>query len=397
MLNYQKIDFLAEINATNALKRELSYQEKDQIPLFSLKHAKQILEILIKEKMFAKTDTSFDRLVAFGDQELLENFLQTYYLESPKQQLFFLNDERFQKKLLRKNELTAEVQNALLSLNNRELLEIYISHYQFKIPQAKEFLKIADDALLAKYISRNHYTWNPLKTGPWGYTHFDSKIAELLKMVEETVFAKENPLAVIEFCKCLTISEEKHVSKLLTPENEEALLTYLKNYNSNRYTSLRWLANTKDRRVLEYCVLKNNFDLSSDVETKLFEFEDSEKWLQRYLEYTTLSPQNELRLLAPKYAELFENCVKNGKLRSEQVQLELFSEKYRPLLSDYIKKYSLHPLTEAKLFELDDDNELLKLYIEKRGKLSTEGEKLLFEGNNRELKLYYLKRIGQDK
>lgn len=401
-INYQKLEFLAEIGAEQTLKSQLPKGEQAQKPLFELKNAAKFLNILIEEGIFTPTEESIQRIIDFGDQALLDKFLSKCRVKSTQHQLFFLKSSKpeFAEKLLQRNKLTKEAQAELIALNNRDLLKLYISNRnEFDKPLAEKFIKQADDELLALYITQHHCSLSPNKVGLWGVPFFSFEAAGFLETIEKFVFAKVNPLATKAYCKYFIILDEKRLRMLLSPENEETLFSYLETCVKKSPHSVEWLAKTEDRRVLEYLVFQNPVKLPSKIESKLFEFDDAPRWLRQYFKRCLLhlSEANELRLFEPQYADLLSDYVQNGKMWSTAAHLKLLEDKYRPLLYQHLQKGQLCSLAQLKLFELNDNNELLKYYIAEKKELLNAAEQRLFEGSDRELKLYYLAQTGQDK
>lgn len=378
MVNYQKLDFLAEIGATKTLNKLLQ-QEPNQNKLFKLKNAAKLFDILIEKKCF---DTSLlPELLKLEDNALIEKYLRIYRERNPLHQCLIIETckPEITNLLFKRNELSVNAQTKLLSQNNEELISAYIEYRIFDRERTIIFFKQATPAQMIRYIHLYNRSINPYR-----------------KEIEPLIFATGNPEVITEYCANLTIANKESITKLLALKREDILLSYLEMNALYCDAAIHWLAETGDKTTLEYLIFQKRVRVAKQVINHLFVFEDAPRWIKQYISYAQLPEEVEAHLFEPQYRTLLRPYIDKNALRSNAAQELLFKDEDKTLLRLFIEKYPLHNQVQLQLFGLDDNQELLKFYIKKHG-LSSAAERHLFRGEDRELKLYYLAQIGEDK
>ncbi len=376
--NYQKLDFLAEIGATETLKkllREVSEQSK----LFGLKNVATLCNLLLDEKIF--DNECFDRLLQLNDDKLIEKYIRTKRMRYPLNQCRLIKTGKSEliKLMLMRNNLDRSAQKALLELNNEELIHIYTENHYFDKELTVIFFKQATSAQMKRYIHLHNRSFETYRS-----------------LLEPYIFATNSLEVIAEYCANLSIANNECACTLLKPERTEILLAYLKRYALDDDPMVSMFSEIGNRTALEYLVFQKQLRITPKAFEQMLKFEDATKWVEKYISYTALPETYEVMLFEPAYRHFLLPYIKEHHLFSYEAQTKLFEEENKALLREVINKHALHEAIQLKLFELDDNNELLKFHIEKHG-LSAAAERHMFRGNNKEMKLYYLAQTGQDK
>lgn len=346
-------DFLARIGAKKQIERIMIYgylpQKKDSI-LFEKKH--HLLTILsyatrniISENTLLKAfehPNAKEILSAYIVSRELPRKAEIKLLQTPEM-------EDITKKYLSLNSLCEEAQEVLFTLPNaEELLEIYITSEKCNLSQTSQLklFELKDSTKFLKLYTQENILCDKAEIRLVDHPDFEEIFDSYPYMLDNEVLSKlfarpETEKFLLKYAEdCNNLDQETEAKLFDFPSSTEILMSYINGtalHDENEPLLLK--LSDKERVITEYLSKYNVSPLFID---KVLTSPESETLLPLVLKTTKLTSEQELRLFEQNNAqELLLLYIENNEL-SEEAQLQLLKMPKKdadPIMRKYAQKY----------------------------------------------------------